>query len=114
MYCDDGVLPALMRLISSCVIRVFTEISTGVQTIFFQGARSTMCAASGSNQMLNSCRGVLMNSGSVVCGFKLAPMKTSSFASCGNSGSMEMASARSVSYTHLRAHETPEHLVCRL
>ena len=26
----------------------------------------------------------------------------------------EIRTERSVSYTHLRAHETPEHLVCRL
>ena len=28
--------------------------------------------------------------------------------------SMPMRAIHSVSYTHLRAHETPEHLVCRL
>src|SRR5678815_3540730 len=34
------------------------------------------------------------------------PVVVSTNCSCGNT--------RSVSYTHLRAHETPEHLVCRL
>eukprot|EP00658_Telonema_sp_P-2_P069678 TRINITY_DN59031_c0_g1_i1.p1 TRINITY_DN59031_c0_g1~~TRINITY_DN59031_c0_g1_i1.p1 ORF type:complete len:104 (+),score=15.31 TRINITY_DN59031_c0_g1_i1:126-437(+) len=29
-------------------------------------------------------------------------------------GVKDMPSGRAVSYTHLRAHETPEHLVCRL
>ena len=57
MYCAAGEFQALIRSISAWVILVLTEISTVVQTIFFQGARSTMCAASGSNQMLNSCRG---------------------------------------------------------
>src|SRR5678816_2823860 len=32
----------------------------------------------------------------------------------GVSGCSTDSSVRSVSYTHLRAHETPEHLVCRL
>ena len=31
-----------------------------------------------------------------------------------NEGFMELATPIPVSYTHLRAHETPEHLVCRL
>ena len=29
-------------------------------------------------------------------------------------GDVQNAISKSVSYTHLRAHETPEHLVCRL
>src|SRR6266852_9795627 len=94
MYFADGELPALIFSISSFVILVFTEISTGVQTIFFQGARNTMRAASGSNQRLNSWRGVFANSGSAVCGFRLAPMNTNSLARPGKSGSMEVASAR--------------------
>ena len=40
----------------SFVKRVFTEISMGVMVIFFQGARNTMRAASGSNHQLNSRR----------------------------------------------------------
>ena len=32
----------------------------------------------------------------------------------GEQGRTLLALARTVSYTHLRAHETPEHLVCRL
>ena len=44
----------------------------------------------------HSRRGLLTNSGSVVCGFKLAPMKTNSLASLANSGSIEMARARFV------------------
>src|SRR5678815_1542722 len=35
---------------------------------------------------------------------------TGPFLSC----SLKVTGSRSVSYTHLRAHETPEHLVCRL
>ena len=41
-----------------------------------QGARRTMWAASGSNQKLNSWRGVSANSGSVVWGLRLPPMMT--------------------------------------
>src|SRR6267142_4782822 len=96
MYRAAGELLALILSISSFVILVFTEISTGVQTIFFQGARSTMRAASGSNQRLNSWRGVFANSGSSVSGLRLAPMNTNSLASLGNSGSMEIASAKFV------------------
>src|SRR5674536_220205 len=33
---------------------------------------------------------------------------------CCDGGGMRPHSSRAVSYTHLRAHETPEHLVCRL
>src|ERR1039458_10412203 len=94
MYWADGELLALIWSISSLVILVFTEISTVVQTIFFQGARSTMCAASGSNQRLNSWRGALANSGSSVCGFRLAPMNNSPFAWLGNSGSIEKGNAQ--------------------
>src|SRR5580692_1254991 len=96
MYCADGDVLALILSISSLVILVFTEISTVVQTIFFHGARNTMWAASGSNHRLNSRRGVFWNSGSSVCGLRLPPMNTNSFARLGNSGSMEMASARFV------------------
>src|SRR5678815_96990 len=32
----------------------------------------------------------------------------------GNYGLSDTAKIKAVSYTHLRAHETPEHLVCRL
>ena len=32
----------------------------------------------------------------------------------GQKGNASIAGHRAVSYTHLRAHETPEHLVCRL
>ncbi len=42
MYRATGESPALIRPIKSEVDLVFTEISTGVQTIFFHGARSTM------------------------------------------------------------------------
>src|SRR5258706_16279424 len=96
MYFADAVPPALMRSTRSLDILVLTEISTGVQMIFFHGERRTMCAASGSNQMLNSWRGVFWNSGLLVMGLRLAPMKTNSFARGGNSGSMEMARARFV------------------
>src|SRR5438309_12051201 len=96
MYWAAGVLPCLIRLINSIVIFVFTEMSTGVHTIFFQGARKTIWAASGSNHILNSCRGVFANSGSSVWGFRLAHMKIHSLESLGNSGSIEMASERFV------------------
>src|ERR1700694_3368964 len=96
MYCAAGELPALILSINSFVILVFTEISTGVQTIFFQGARSAMRAASGSNQRLNSWRGLFANSGSAVCGFRMAPMNTNSLASVGNSGSMGVAGGKVV------------------
>src|SRR3984893_17046741 len=94
MYCAAGELPALILSISSFVILVFTEISTGVQTISFQGARSTMRAASGSNQRLNSWRGLFANSGSAVCGFRLAPIKTNYLASVGKFRSVEVGSAK--------------------
>jgi hypothetical protein len=68
-------------------------MSTVVQTTFFQGAVSTMCAASGSNHRLNSSLGVFTNSGSSVMGFGLPPMKINSFASEANSGAMVMADA---------------------
>src|SRR5437660_12461348 len=83
MYCAAGELPVLILSISSFVILVFTDISTGVQTIFFHCARNTMRAASGSNQRLNSWRGGVANAGSAACRLRLAPMNTESFAGLG-------------------------------
>src|SRR5205823_11837687 len=91
-----GDLPFVIPLTQSEVDLVFTHRPTEICSIVYHGARSTRCGASGSNQSLNSRRGVLMNSGSSVTGFKLAPMNTRSLASLGNSGSMEIASARLV------------------
>ena len=56
--------------------QVLMEMSTVVRSMRGQCARSVMCAASGSNQKLNSCRGLLANSGSPVCGLRLPPMMT--------------------------------------
>eukprot|EP00658_Telonema_sp_P-2_P004826 TRINITY_DN11801_c0_g1_i4.p1 TRINITY_DN11801_c0_g1~~TRINITY_DN11801_c0_g1_i4.p1 ORF type:complete len:113 (-),score=14.47 TRINITY_DN11801_c0_g1_i4:73-411(-) len=48
-----------------------------------------------------------------------SPRKSNSLVGAGGSTSIDCAASlcrcpHSVSYTHLRAHETPEHLVCRL
>src|SRR5258706_8599469 len=79
MYRAAGELPALILSISSFVILVFTEISTGVQTIFFHGARNTMRAASGSNQRLNSWRGGFSESGLAGFGVQAGPLKNQFF-----------------------------------
>ena len=51
-----GVFALAMVAFISVVKRVLTEISIGVMVTFFQGARSTMRVASGSNHQLNSRR----------------------------------------------------------
>ena len=48
------------------------ETSTVVTSMRGHAARSTMCGASGSNQKLNSWRGLVANSGSSVCGIEAA------------------------------------------
>src|ERR1700737_3064198 len=55
-YCVMGVAALAIVDFISVVKRVLTEISIGVMVIFFQGARRTMRAASGSNHQLNSRR----------------------------------------------------------
>ena len=73
---ENGDVPAAICAIISLLIFVFTDISTVVTTMRGHGARSTMWAASGSNQKLNSWRGLVANSGSLVCGLTLPPMIT--------------------------------------
>src|SRR5678815_3831210 len=52
------------------------------------------------------------------CRIKNHNLDTGHHRSChhgnGNNFNIRMQSFSAVSYTHLRAHETPEHLVCRL
>src|SRR5678815_739510 len=59
----------------------------------------------------------LRNSAILSC-FSLPEMAFLTVSVCGSSGRLATLSRSSrngsVSYTHLRAHETPEHLVCRL
>ena len=52
------------------------DTSTVVTSMRGHAARSTICAASGSNQKLNSWRGLVANSGSSVCGLRLPPIRT--------------------------------------
>ena len=73
------------------------DTSTVVTSMRGHGARSTMCAASGSNQKLNSWRGLVANSGSSVCGLRLPPITTMPCVSEANSGSITTASAMFVS-----------------
>ena len=73
--------------------RVFTEMSTVVQTIFFQGAVRTICAASGSNHKLNSWRGVFTNSGSSVTGLQASTHEDQFLCQTGDSGSIAIARA---------------------
>src|SRR5438132_4955023 len=81
----------------SSVKRVFTEMSMGVIVTFFQGARSTIRAASGSNHQLNSRR-ASMAPGSIapLFAYNPPPIMTNSFAKVATSGSSFSARAYSV------------------
>src|SRR5579864_926016 len=97
MYRAAGVGDLAISAIICLVRRVLMEMSTGVSVILAQLALSAAWEASGSIQKLNSRRGLMRNSGSVLCGLMLPPMTTSSWASEAKYGSIVMASARSVS-----------------
>ena len=53
-----------------------------------------------------------LHSGEV--GYLAASIKSVADARVGDTITLFNSPAKAVSYTHLRAHETPEHLVCRL
>ena len=62
---QQGSASGRSRRASALVKPVLMEMSTVVRSMRGQCARRVMCAASGSNQKLNSCRGLLANSGSL-------------------------------------------------
>src|SRR5277367_5192491 len=97
MYCAAGLDDFEIVSTISCVNGALSDTSTVVTSMRGQCARNVMCAPSGSNQKLNSCRGLVENSGSSVCGFKLPPISTMPCVSSANWGSIEIASAMFVS-----------------
>src|SRR5215470_6735311 len=80
MYLAAGVPALAICLIMDSVMWVLTEMSTVVTVIFFQGARSVMWTASGSNQKLNSRRLAWVQVMGAI-GAMLPPITTSSCAS---------------------------------
>src|SRR5579863_10408615 len=93
MYCAAGSWDLLISVNISWVRWVSMETSTVVTEILGQGACRVMLDASGSNQRLNSCRGLFTYSGSSVCGLMLPPMMTNSCAKDANWGSQIIAVA---------------------
>ena len=90
----DGRIRFQIVAFISFVKCVFTEMSIGVIVIFFQGARSTMWAASGSNHQLNSRRASIAPvSMAPLSAYSPPPMRTNSFASVATDGSSLRAKA---------------------
>src|ERR1700744_2503497 len=84
VYCAATAFEAARPSSTSGSRRVFKEASMVVTEIFGHLAFNAMLAASGSNQKLNSCLGLLDHSGASVCGLMLPPFTTNSCASSAN------------------------------
>src|SRR5674536_203707 len=89
------------------------EVNTSLRTPPCRQASSTLIVPSTLSRASSSGSATLTRTS--ICA---ARWQTTSGAarltSSGNNGSVTSNWENAVSYTHLRAHETPEHLVCRL